>query len=129
MDENKGCIKCGKCCYLEYVNKPARLNTLNIKKIEKLTGKKSSEFTDRFPHGWSIYTVLRYIPDQNGDKRCMFLQDNKDGTKTCSIYSVRPSFCKLYPTSDLCVSGREVYSGLSKLLRSARAESTTIVIR
>ena len=130
-EDNIGCDKCGKCCNLKYVSEPPGVNIFEIRKIKKRTGMDEKQFTDAFIRHYGSYRVLKYKPDKNEDMICMFLENKNNGAKTCSIYDIRPYWCRVYPTdSKECISGRIIYPNLEGRIKKtiiAKLNSIKIV--
>jgi len=85
------CVGCGNCCTGEpgYV----WVSRHEIRRIAEFLGR---------PDGWLPKDQLRRIgfkysltEKANGD--CIFLQSKDDGKRICSIYSVRPLQCRIWP--------------------------------
>ena len=126
-DSNEGCILCGKCCYLKYVPDKERLNEIEVRRIENITGMSREEFTEILPARYDSYPFLKYVPDKNGDHHCIFLLHSDDGTRPCSLFDgkhdYRPSYCRMYPhDSDTCLENRIIHS-------SSRTRSLRIIVR
>ncbi len=123
-EDNVGCNKCGKCCYLQHTPSPVSLSIIDIWRIKGRTGLTESEFTQSFVSTQgSHYRTFKHVPDEKGDMRCTFLKDNDDGTKTCSIYKFWPHDCDLYPLiifthlDRICKADRIIYPDLVSVIK------------
>jgi len=86
------CTRCGKCCSLEV---PVVLSDIElwVKRgrydiISNIVKKKASETLRKIFNLSFYYTFKR----KSSTKECIFLKDN-----VCSIYSLRPLVCRLFP--------------------------------
>jgi len=80
------CVGTGRCCYL-------RVNLLpdDYKRILQHAKKRGLREEIIEKQGASYWLVRRR------DGACVFLEKQPDGLLRCSIYSIRPTACRLYP--------------------------------
>ena len=89
------CTQCGNCCtgptgYVWFNDQEARemADHLGMKKVEFLQIYSFVEYGRR---------TLKEIQNKQGEYDCVFLKENKEGQRGCSIYSVRPQQCRTWP--------------------------------
>lgn len=61
---------------------------VDMKKVDFLQAYSRVEFGRR---------TLKEIVNNNGEYDCVFLRENKEGQRGCSIYDVRPQQCRTWP--------------------------------
>jgi len=81
MYKNGKCSRCGSCC-----GRVLPLNNRDIKRIRNFVKKHEVKCM-----------VLHPLPLSNEENHmCPFLIPNRDGTRRCSIYEIRPNICRLF---------------------------------
>ena len=88
------CLRCAKCCMVDYGDNTVSLFPFEIRRISEMTGLKWEDIAvpspseDRDDAG-NIHT-FEWVLKKNGD--CAFLDDG-----LCKIYKCRPHICSTYP--------------------------------
>jgi Fe-S-cluster containining protein len=89
------CTQCGNCCtgptgYVWFNDEEATAmaKAVDMKKADFLQAYSRLEFGKR---------TLKEIRNDNGQYDCVFLKQDKEGRRGCSIYDVRPQQCRTWP--------------------------------
>lgn len=92
---NMPCKKCGWCCK---TNK-AYIDMREMQRIRKYLGITKQEFIDKYVENNSGYFYLH--------SPCLFLNENNE----CSVYSMRPDVCKIFPINYPIITIGKCYIG------------------
>ncbi len=65
--------------------------------MAEFVGMKKVEFLQLYSRVEYGKRTLKEIRNDNGEYDCVFLKENKEGQRGCSIYSVRPYQCRTWP--------------------------------
>ena len=98
------CFRCGTCCkgFIALVPKTLESNL-------------SESFLEQYGEENGFDAMFEYVESNSepqGD-RCKWLEDNSDGTTTCTAYERRGSDCSNYPEQlifDYCRVGKKFYT-------------------
>lgn len=88
------CTQCGNCCtgpsgYVWFNDREAG-------EMAKFLGMKKLDFLQAYSRVEYGRRTLKEIPN-DGQYDCVFLKEDKDGHRGCSIYPVRPQQCRTWP--------------------------------
>lgn len=99
------CTGCGKCCINDGEVWMDTEEFVDLSHLLKLSNKETlDEYVERVQSGW---VLIRNFGDGDDttDDRCVFL--SPEDSKSCNIYSVRPSQCRTYPYWPRLLTTRE----------------------
>jgi len=93
------CDDCANCCRWFFKSQRPRIFEDEIDRIEKATGKKREEFTEKHKED----TILKF----NDKFWCPFIDKQGKGGK-CSIWEIKPAECSLYPVFCFSENGKVI---------------------